>query len=79
MLPRLVANKPLPLYNVVAGKLLTFSIYLMLCVMGYQLGVNDSLLESIPKVGAKALYISLLGMVQQKARIGISPLPDNCF
>ena len=62
LLPRLVANKPLPLYNVVAGKLLTFSIYLMLCVMGYQLGVNDSLLESIPKVGAKALYISLLGM-----------------
>lgn len=35
--------------------------------------------KSISKVGAKALYISLLGMVQQKARIGISPLPDNCF
>ncbi len=42
------------------GLLQTISLFLILGVMGYKIGINDSILKNLPSIGMKALIFGLL-------------------
>lgn len=62
LLPRIFCRKTPVSFHTIAGKVLSFSIYLMLAIMGYQLGANSGLLASLASVGGLALFICLCGV-----------------
>ncbi|MGN0191451.1 MAG: lysine exporter LysO family protein [Candidatus Cryptobacteroides sp.] len=61
-IPGAVLKKPLPPLHSCAGKLLSLSIYLMLAIMGYQLGMDRELVATVPGIGATALLVCVCGV-----------------
>ena len=62
LLLRIAYGKPLTAFHRYSGWMLSLTLYLMLAVMGYQLGANPVILSSLPSVGGISLVISLAGI-----------------